>query len=180
MCVRTDEEIRQELNPRIYRYILACNDSFFTKATRFMRTGYFFDTDDWIRKLEPITKGSTTFSEAFKRSGRILNITVTKSETRLHHALLLNYKTAPDVLIWSAILASSALPHMIPAVELLCKNADGSCKPFTAYGKCWYAFIFGLYYLLYLLRSDGSIKNDVSEFFYAVFLIFLYIFLTFF
>ena len=49
--------------------------------------------------------GNFTFQEAFDRTGRILNITVSP-QNRSDPPRLLNYLTAPHVLIWSAAVAS--------------------------------------------------------------------------
>jgi predicted acylesterase/phospholipase RssA len=70
------------------------------KMTRFITTGHLFD----ISKLGAILRsqlGDVTFSEAFKASGRILNITVSPASS-CDSAMLLNHITAPDVLVWSA------------------------------------------------------------------------------
>jgi hypothetical protein len=70
------------------------------KITRFFTTGRLFD----IGKLGAILRtqlGDVTFLEAFKASGRILNITVSPASS-CDSAMLLNHVTAPDVLVWSA------------------------------------------------------------------------------
>ena len=69
--------------------------------------------------------GFVTFEEAFRRTGRVVSITVTArySGTSQSHAILLNYITAPKVFSWSAVVASCALPvHDEAAVDIL----DGS------------------------------------------------------
>ena len=68
--------------------------------------------------------GSFTFQEAFDRTGRILNIIVSP-QNRSDPPRLLNYLTAPHVLVWSAALASSSLPVFFEPNKLLCKDADG-------------------------------------------------------
>jgi TAG lipase/steryl ester hydrolase/phospholipase A2/LPA acyltransferase len=65
------------------------------------------------------------FQEAFNRTGRILNITVSPTN-RSDPPRLLNYLTAPHVLVWSAAVASSSLPGVFEANRLLVKDADGS------------------------------------------------------
>lgn len=37
---------------------------------------------------------------------------------------LLNYLTAPNVIIWSAVCASCALPHIFGPVDLFCKDEN--------------------------------------------------------
>jgi TAG lipase/lysophosphatidylethanolamine acyltransferase len=70
------------------------------KIARFFTTGRLFD----ISKLGAILRtqlGDITFLEAFKLSGRILNVTVSPASS-CDSAMLLNHITAPDVLVWSA------------------------------------------------------------------------------
>jgi TAG lipase/steryl ester hydrolase/phospholipase A2/LPA acyltransferase len=75
--------------------------------------------------------GSATFSEAYRRSGRILNITV--SPTRTHQKpRVLNYMTAPNVLIEYAVLASCAVPLLFPPVALQARGADGRQLPYMS------------------------------------------------
>jgi hypothetical protein len=53
--------------------------------------------------------GHYTFQEAFDRTGRIINITVAPVNN-FDPPRLLNYLTAPHVCIWSAAVASCAIP----------------------------------------------------------------------
>jgi predicted acylesterase/phospholipase RssA len=53
--------------------------------------------------------GDVTFQEAYDKTGIILNITVTGGSTH-NEDRVLNYLTAPSVLIWSASAASCSLP----------------------------------------------------------------------
>ena len=55
----------------------------------------------------------------------------------VRHTRALNYKTAPDVCIFSAVLASSAIPKLLPAIELLRKTKNGEIVPFLAWGRFW-------------------------------------------
>lgn len=75
--------------------------------------------------------GSFTFQEAFDRTGRILNIIVSP-QNRSDPPRLLNYLTAPHVLVWSAVVASSSLPGVFESNKLLCKDADGTERYETA------------------------------------------------
>lgn len=69
--------------------------------------------------------GNFTFQEAFDRTGRILNIIVSP-QNRSDPPRLLNYLTAPHVLVWSAAVASSSLPGVFEPNKLLVKDADGT------------------------------------------------------
>ncbi|AYC33145.1 DUF3336 domain-containing protein [Pseudomonas cavernae] len=70
-----------------------------------------------------------TFEEAYRLTGRKLNITVTGLLPR-QAPRLLNAITAPNVLIRSAILASCALYGIYPPVTLQAKNAAGEQVPY--------------------------------------------------
>ncbi len=75
--------------------------------------------------------GSTTFGEAYKRSGRVLNISV--SPTRTHQKpRVLNYLTAPDVLVEYAAQASCAIPAIFPPVALQAKRSNGQQVPYMS------------------------------------------------
>jgi predicted acylesterase/phospholipase RssA len=56
--------------------------------------------------------GDVTFQEAYNRTRRILNITVSTS-ANFEMPRLLNYLTAPNVLIWSAVyVTQDVMPRM--------------------------------------------------------------------
>ncbi|RCK67741.1 Lipase 4 [Candida viswanathii] len=65
--------------------------------------------------------GDLTFREAYNRTGKILNITV--SPASIHEQTrLLNYLTAPNCLIWSAVCASCSVPGIFPSCSVYEKN----------------------------------------------------------
>eukprot|EP00793_Prasinoderma_coloniale_P002308 PRCOL_00002816-RA len=74
--------------------------------------------------------GDFTFQEAHDKSGRILNIVVVPMRKQKHDPpRLLNYLSAPNVVIWSAVAASCAFPGLLPAQELLAKDHRGKFVP---------------------------------------------------
>jgi predicted acylesterase/phospholipase RssA len=75
-----------------------------------------------------------TFEEAYHRTGREINITVSPYD-RHQHSRLLNWKTSPNVLI----------PGIYPPVTLWAKNIEGEKVPYIPSRK----FV------------DGSIKDDL-------------------
>lgn len=85
-----------------------------------------------IRQLERCIEqnvSTLTFEEAFDRTGRIINIPV--SPARAHqHSRLLNYLSAPNVLVGRAVLASCAIPGVFPAVMLEAKDFEGIIVPY--------------------------------------------------
>lgn len=90
-----------------------------------------------------------TFKEAYLRTGRILNISVIPADRHscvIHYikillvvmpnsflspTKLLNYITAPDTLIWTALLASAAVPGILNPVVLMQKLKDGRIVPWN-------------------------------------------------
>ena len=137
VCCRTDEELKQELSPDVYLRFQANDEGFLAVARRFVTEGVLFDTDRWAAKTQrQITFGNTTFLEAYERTGRILNICVASDE-RFSPPLCLNYKTTPNVVIWSAVLASAAVPGILHVVELRQKRPDGHLEPYRAVGRRW-------------------------------------------
>ena len=69
-----------------------------------------------------------TFLEAFERSGRALAITVCATGKKAP-PVLLTHKTSPHVVIISAIVATSAVPRLLPPQILLEKDPAGELRP---------------------------------------------------
>lgn len=68
--------------------------------------------------------GDYTFEEAFERTRRIIGITVSPIEPH-QQGRLLNYLTAPNVVVSRASLASCAIPGVFPPVMLQAKSFNG-------------------------------------------------------
>ena len=68
--------------------------------------------------------GDLTFKEIHDFYKWNLNITVTDAN-KTDEARLLNYLTSPNVVVWSAVSASTAIPMFYEPVELMIKNEDG-------------------------------------------------------
>lgn len=115
------------------------------RARRFIRSGVIQD----VRMLQDCLRknfGDVTFQEAYTRTRRILNITCCAARTPSDPPMLLNYLTAPHVLVWSAAAASCALPFVFAPVELVAKAYDGRVVPYHPRGVRW---------------IDGSITSDI-------------------
>lgn len=100
--------------------------------------------------------GDLTFEEAYERTQRILNISVSSSRT-LEVPQLLNYLTAPNVvrnhhsegchismsltghpqLIWSAACCSSASIGLFGSSDLLAKNKNGDIVKWSSSAVKW-------------------------------------------
>ncbi|KAI9063236.1 patatin-domain-containing protein [Trametes sanguinea] len=144
VCTRTDAELRQLLVPELANRITACEDTFKVWFKRFWTTGARFDSVTWAKKACFFTRGSMTFREAYMRTGRILNVSVVPAE-RHSPTKLLNYITAPDTVIWSALLASAAVPGILNPVVLMQKTKDGNIVPWNWGSKF----------------KDGSLRVDI-------------------
>ncbi|KAJ2977592.1 hypothetical protein NQ176_g4289 [Zarea fungicola] len=102
------------------------------RIRRFSREGYFLDVsvlEDCVRA----NVGDLTFEEAYNYSKRILNITVA-TEGQGGVPTLLNYITAPNVLIWTAAVASNASSPALYGrrkATILCKDAHGHVVPWA-------------------------------------------------
>ncbi|KAF8246490.1 FabD/lysophospholipase-like protein [Wilcoxina mikolae CBS 423.85] len=143
-CTRTDSELKQLLVPELADKITACHDDFLTWFRRWLRTGARFDSIDWARRCCWFTRGSMTFKEAYQRTGRILNISCVPSDPHTP-SLLLNYLTAPDCCIFSAVLASAAVPGILNPVVLMTRTRHGTIAPYS-FGNKW---------------KDGSLRTDI-------------------
>ncbi|GAA5927972.1 hypothetical protein JCM3775_002778 [Rhodotorula graminis] len=143
-CTRTDAELRELLVPELADRITACEERITVWAARAWRTGARFDTVEWARKASFFTLGSMTFREAFERTGRILNVSVIPSDTH-SPTKLLNYLSAPDCVIYTAVIASAAVPGILNPVVLLTKDKDGKLHPWEFQGK----------------HKDGSLRVDI-------------------
>ena len=66
--------------------------------------------------------GDMTFLEAYKKTGYQLNITLSDRSSNKGH--LVNYKNAPNTVIWSAVSCSTAFPLFFPEKRLYEKR-DG-------------------------------------------------------
>ena len=147
ICCRTDEElISQVFTPSVYKLLDACGTPFsFENLKRFYTTGALFDNEIWFQKLmKQITNGPTTFLEAFKKTGRMLNISIVTHE-KFPATKVLNYISSPDVIIASAVLASSAIPGILSPATLYIKR-NNQIIPYFDLGKAF---------------RDGSLKTDI-------------------
>jgi NTE family protein len=90
--------------------------------------------------------GDVTFAEAHAHSGRALNISVSPTRKRQKPRLLC-WMTAPDVLVASAALASSALPLLFPPIELASRAPGEQTVPYLP-GERW---------------VDGSLHGDLPK-----------------
>ncbi|SDW61733.1 DUF3336 domain-containing protein [Marinobacter mobilis] len=75
--------------------------------------------------------GEYTFEEAYQRTGRSINVSVSPTQGHQKARLLSGY-TSPYLLVWSAALASAAVPGVFPPVTLMKKDLHGTVLPYMA------------------------------------------------
>lgn len=84
---------------------------------------------DQLRACLRANIGEYTFEEAFQRTGRSVNISVSPVQAHQKARLLCGY-TSPYLLVWSAALASAAVPGIFPPVTLMTKDLEGHAMPY--------------------------------------------------
>jgi NTE family protein len=115
----------------------------FSDSTRKAATGTRISVDHVRQTVESLIP-DLTFEEAFEKTGRKINISV--SPRQLHQqSRLLNAITSPNVYIREAVLASCAIPGIFPPVTLAAKNRAGLRQPYVPSRK-W---------------VDGSMTDDM-------------------
>ncbi|KAK2731338.1 patatin family [Colletotrichum kahawae] len=120
-------------------------DGVFDHMRRLLTEGSWSDIKHLTRVMRGLV-GDLTFQEAYNRTRRVLNICVS-TESMYELPRLLNYITAPNVMIWSAVAASCSVPLVFSAAPLLVKNPDtGEHMPWNPTPQRW---------------IDGSVDNDL-------------------
>ncbi|RKO82974.1 acyl transferase/acyl hydrolase/lysophospholipase, partial [Blyttiomyces helicus] len=139
VCVHTDEEL-----PAIFIQGGIDLKAFAKKGTegsmrrkfdRLRQHGHLLD----VKVLEDCVRsnvGDITFEEAYGRTRKILNITVS-SARKNEVPRLLNYLTAPNVLIWSAACASAGGIGLYESVDLLAKDLAGNIVQWSPSAIKW-------------------------------------------
>jgi predicted acylesterase/phospholipase RssA len=144
VATRTNDELKQLLVPALARKITACREPMSVWFKRWWKTGARFDSVDWAKQCSWWTRGSMTFREAYERTGRILNVSCVPADPH-SPTILCNYLTSPDCVIWSAVLASAAVPGILNPVVLMMKTRSGQLVPYS-FGHKW---------------KDGSLRTDI-------------------
>jgi TAG lipase/steryl ester hydrolase/phospholipase A2/LPA acyltransferase len=138
---RTDDELHDFLNAdSLGKLLLAevelANGRMSTSSPRINHQSL----KEKIAKLIP----DITFQEAFERTGRHINISISPSDVH-QTSRLLNAIASPNVYIRKAVLASCAVPGIYPPVMLEAKNVHGHPQPYLATRR-W---------------IDGSVSDDL-------------------
>ncbi|KAK8430825.1 acyl transferase/acyl hydrolase/lysophospholipase [Phyllosticta citricarpa] len=151
LCTKADSEMERILEEFCYGELDVFEKEgeggVLTKVARFLKYGAIFDIGHLTRVIRNLL-GDLTFQESYNRTRRILNITVS-SASAFEVPRLLNYITAPNVLIWSAVssAASCSVPLVFSAASLQAKDpATNEIVPWDPSPQRW---------------IDGSVDNDL-------------------
>lgn len=153
-CVHTKSEIpnllanvlNMEFN--IFKDNKSTSEDTLIKLSRLLKGGHWFE-NKYLKATMIEFLGDLTFREAYYRTGKILNITVSPASNFKQQGLL-NNLTAPNVLIWSAVCASCSVPGVFPATPLFEKDSK------TGETKIWLGNNFNDTKFV-----DGSVDNDL-------------------
>jgi TAG lipase/steryl ester hydrolase/phospholipase A2/LPA acyltransferase len=132
ICTRTPEELSElfaELPNRLQGIDFYASNTAAQILKHLLLKGTLQDHRVLQERLQRLL-GDVTFQEAHARSGRVLNVSVTAADTT-EPPRLLNYLTAPSVLVWSAVACSSAFPFLFAPQTLLARDARGHVVPFS-------------------------------------------------
>lgn len=149
-CARTDDEIPQLLEEFPHGDLSVFEeagneDNVLDHLRRLLTQGSWSDIKHLTRVMRGLL-GDITFQEAYNRTRRILNICVS-SASIYELPRLLNYVTAPNVMIWSAVAASCSVPLIFRAAPLFVKDPiTGEHGPWNPTPQMW---------------IDGSVDNDL-------------------
>jgi len=132
LAIRTNEELLNEIiKPDIVDRHGPLLPPISEMLSRFLRTGTAIPNrlfEETVQKHY----GDETFGTAFQKTGRHVSITVTKvagaGASQKQTSLLLNHLTFPDILIWSAVAASCALPGLLDPVVLMMRAPSATSK----------------------------------------------------
>ncbi|CEP08151.1 hypothetical protein [Parasitella parasitica] len=128
ICIHTDEEL-PVIDPNPGSRIIKA------PSPRKGNQGYLMD----MKVLQECVRenvGDLTFEEAYARSKRVLNISVSSSRTQ-EVPQLLNYLTAPNVLIWSAACCSTASMGLFGSCDLMAKDKNGNIVKWISSAVKW-------------------------------------------
>ncbi|PHZ09651.1 patatin-domain-containing protein [Rhizopus microsporus ATCC 52813] len=139
ICIHTDEELPTILQPDGINLTAFSNKRatghFKRRITRFLKYGYLMDMKV-LQECVRANVGDLTFEEAYARSKRVLNISVSSSRTQ-EVPQLLNYLTAPNVLIWSAACCSTASAGLFGSCDLMAKDKNGNIVKWISSNVKW-------------------------------------------
>ncbi|VVT47496.1 uncharacterized protein SAPINGB_P001740 [Magnusiomyces paraingens] len=150
LCIHLDHEIDELFDTLIEEKFdifeeTGKEETINVRFARFLKYGTVLDNKYLANTLQGLL-GNITFQEAYNRTRKILNVTVSPASI-YESARILNYLTSPNVLIWSAVCASCSVPFVFPSYVLLSKDyTTGDIRQWSPSP---------------LKYIDGSVDNDI-------------------
>jgi TAG lipase/steryl ester hydrolase/phospholipase A2/LPA acyltransferase len=141
LATHTDQELEGLLSRNEWKFDWVR----MTKPNDILKNGAILD-QKLLQKAIDLNIPDMTFLEAYQHTFRILNISVSPADSH-QFPRLLNYLTAPNVLIRRAALASAAIPGIYPPVQLRAKNFAGKSVAYMPQNR-W---------------IDGSVHEDIPK-----------------
>lgn len=150
LCTHTDEDLPRIISEFPYGELDVFEEkgkelSVGRRLWKLLREWHWYDETHLVRVMRNLI-GDVTFREAYNRTRRICNITVSTANN-IELPRLLNYRTSPDVMIWSAVAVSCSVPGLFKASSLMVKD------PKTQHQSQWFPSP--------QRWIDGSIDNDL-------------------
>lgn len=131
---------------------LSTGDQFYSQVFQFkslkmlLKDPSGFTDVNYLKTFLQEHLGDITFAEAYEKSGLDINIAVAPYNASQNPRVLNRYMS-PDLMIWSAVLASCAVPILFSPIELVAKRYDGKHVPFMKNTR-W---------------VDGSVRSDFPQ-----------------
>lgn len=131
---------------------LLSGENLMSEAFKFRKVRHILQGTGGVADVKHLKKflisnmGDVSFEEAYKISGLNINVAVAPYDAS-QDARIMNNLTSPDLLVWSAVLASCAVPVLFPPVKLTSKRYDGQHTPYLANTR-W---------------VDGSVRSDFPQ-----------------
>ncbi|KAJ3356688.1 hypothetical protein HDU91_005515 [Kappamyces sp. JEL0680] len=147
VCCRVDSELEEIFSPELHSRIHPLSNTWWEMMKNYYSTGALIDDEFFREEADWFTKGNMTFLEAYELTGRILNVSVMSDEGH-SQSKLLNYITSPNITLKSAVVASSAIPGLLPPSPLYIKDDRGRVSKYIGNGQLW---------------RDGSLRSDIPE-----------------
>ncbi|MCA9535809.1 MAG: DUF3336 domain-containing protein [Myxococcales bacterium] len=140
IAARTDDELRELFTD----WSMVRTDALLRVGpTEALRTRAVYDPQR-LAEVIAHNNGDYTFAQAFERSGRAVNVSISPTRKR-QKPRVLNHLTTPEVTLLSAAVASSSVPGAFPPATLMERLPDGRDVP----------------YMPTELWIDGSFKGDL-------------------
>jgi TAG lipase / steryl ester hydrolase / phospholipase A2 / LPA acyltransferase len=117
-----------------------------TRCLTMIETHAWFNMDNLERVMKTWV-GSLTFKEAHNKTGRIVNICVSSPDSS--EPRLLNFMTAPNVFLWSAVCASCSVPYVFQPANIYERDVrTGQTVVWMQGSRQW---------------VDGSLDSDIPQ-----------------